>query len=297
MSGWREGLERGGLVRELVHALGELETRPLLQSCSRILESKSQEYRSVLPSAAYALGRLRHVLRFLPSSACSSRRNSRSPAKPSGPWARLARRMPSARELAASLLDRFTGLEPGAEATRSRRSPSYASARTPRERPTPRAIDRALWEPAFRQEETSRRRAWGLRALDELATIAKTERGARIEAARSSSDTTPFDTWSRVTIIAYGRPPRPLSPPGACPSRRSVRYFSFALPELERGRRRSAARSGTRSARHLPAQCRHAPRRDRRRTSRFGRLQRRPHVSSPSRRRRRTNTTTLRHIS
>ncbi|HVH48080.1 MAG TPA: hypothetical protein VM925_37360 [Labilithrix sp.] len=235
MNGWREGLERVVLVRELVLALGELEDETSASHLLAILESTSQEYRTVLPVAAYALGRLRHVpalstlerLLFSPKSAVTCE----------AIWAvgSIGRAHASARDKAAALLDRLTGLEPGAEATRLT---ALAKVRfgdaAPKTTELRAAIDRALWEPAFRQEETSRRRAWGLRALEELATIAKTEEQACIEAdvlflgheaVRHfvTRDDHRVRKAAHSAFAAWGLP---------VPKVRS--YFSFALPELER---------------------------------------------------------------
>ncbi len=235
LSGWREGLERGVLVRELVLALGKLEDEASAPELLAILESTSQEYRAVLPVAAYALGRLRYV----PALASLERLlfSPKDPVTCEAVWAvgAIGLAHPEARVSAGELLDRLTGLEPGAEVTRLAALAKVRFGKAaPKMSELRRAIDRALWEPAFRQEESSRRRAWGLRALDDLATIAKTERGARIEgealflgheAIRHlvTRDDQRVRKAAESAFSAWGLPVPKVRP-----------YFSFALPELER---------------------------------------------------------------
>ncbi|MBX3219279.1 MAG: HEAT repeat domain-containing protein [Labilithrix sp.] len=235
LTGWREGLERGGLVRELVHALGELDDAASAPKLLSILESTSQEYRAVLPAAAHALGRLRHV----PALAALERLlfSPKEPVTCEAVWAvgAIGQAHASAREGAAALLDRLTGLEPGAEATRFAALAKLRFGKSaPKSAELRRAIDRALWEPAFRQEETSRRRAWGLRALEELAGIAKTEKSARIEggvlflghAAIRHLVTRDDHRVRRAADSAFAA--------WSLPVPRVRPYFAFALPELER---------------------------------------------------------------
>lgn len=235
LTGWREGLERGGLVRELVLALGELEDEASAPKLLAILESTSQEYRAVLPAAAHALGRLRYVpaIEALEQLLFSPK----DPVSCEAVWAvgAIGQAHVEARERAATLLERLTGLEPGAEATRLAALAKLRFGKSaPKNTDLRRAIDRALWEPAFRQEETSRRRAWGLRALEELAAIAKTERSARIEAgvlflghrAMRHLVTRDDHRVRRAAISAFAAWGLPI------PKVRS--YYAFALPDLER---------------------------------------------------------------
>jgi hypothetical protein len=74
-----------------------------------------------------------------------------------------------AREHASGLLAGLSGLEPGADCVRLAALAKMNERAALRSTELRRAIDRALWEPAFRSEETSRRRVWALRALSELA--------------------------------------------------------------------------------------------------------------------------------
>jgi HEAT repeat protein/voltage-gated potassium channel Kch len=237
LSGWREGLERGGLVRELVVALGELEDEAAAPKLISILESTSQEYRAVLPVAAQALGRLRHVP-ALPSLE-GLLFSPKQPITCEAVWAvgTIGHAHSEARDHAAGMLERLTGLEPGAEVTRLAALAKLRSGRAaPKTTELRHAIERALREPAFRQDETSRRRAWGLRALEDLALIAKTngKSGARIEAAALflghdmirhlvTRDDQRVRKSAESAFAAWGIPVPKVRP-----------YFSFSLPDLER---------------------------------------------------------------
>lgn len=169
LDGWRAGLEKGVLVRELVHALGMLgdaQAAPLLLT---ILEAKNQEYRAVLPYAAYALGQLQHE----PALVALERLvlSPKDAVMGEAVWAigEIGKAHPEARGRCAALLELLRGLEPGAEAIRLS---ALAKVGTPiKEKDLRAAIDRALTEPGFRQDETSRRRAWAFKALEDLATI------------------------------------------------------------------------------------------------------------------------------
>jgi HEAT repeat protein len=177
MNNWREGLERGGLVRELVLALGELGDSASAPKLLALLESTSHEYRAVLPVAAYALGQLRTVEALAPIERLLF--SPKQPVTCEAIWAigAIGRAHPEAAKNAAAILDRLVGLEPGAEATRItalyKVSPSKSA---PKPTELRRAIERALWEPAFRQEETTRRRGWALRSIEELAELSASHR-------------------------------------------------------------------------------------------------------------------------
>ena len=182
MPSWREGIERGALVKELVAALGALRDEQAGPALLAVLESTSQEYRAVLPLAAWSLGRIRHV----PALATLERLLS-SPKEPptcEAIWAAgaIGTAHPEARARAGALLFGLAGLEPGAEMVRltalAKVRPTTLETQ-PRPRPSELrlALERALWEPAFRQGETSRRRMWALRSLEELASF-RPARGA-----------------------------------------------------------------------------------------------------------------------
>lgn len=171
LSGWRAGLEKGALVQELVRALGALGDQQAAPHLVMLLESKSQEYRAVLPFAAHSLGQLRHepALVALERLVLSPKDAGMSEAV----WAigEIGRAHPEARGRARALLDLLRGLEPGAEALRVAALAKIGAGQ--KEKELRAAIDRALTEPGFRQDETSRRRAWAFRALEDLAAVAK----------------------------------------------------------------------------------------------------------------------------
>jgi hypothetical protein len=181
MPSWREGIERGVLVKELVAALGALRDESAGPALLEVLSSTSQEYRAILPVAAWALGRIHH----LPALATLERLLS-SPKEPptcEAIWAvgAIGAVHEDARARAAALLDGLSGLEPGAEMVRltalrkihAGGAGAEARARAPRSSELRIALERALWEPAFRQDETTRRRTWAFRSLEELATTSR----------------------------------------------------------------------------------------------------------------------------
>lgn len=173
MPSWREGIERGVLVKELVTALGALRDELAGPALLEVLSSTSQEYRAILPQAAWALGRIRHL-----PALTTLERLFASPKEPptcEAIWAvgAIGAAHESARVRAVTLLDALTGLEPGAELVRLTALAAVhgPSDEGPSDSELRRALERALWEPAFRQEESSRRRTWALRSLEELAAI------------------------------------------------------------------------------------------------------------------------------
>lgn len=223
LNGWRAGLEKGALVQELVRALGALgdeQAAPLLVT---ILESKSQEYRAVLPAAAFSLGQLRHepALGALERIVLSPKDAGMGEAI----WAigEIGHAHPAARGRARALLDLLRGLEPGAEAIRAAALAKIGAA--PKDRELRAVIDRALTEPGFRQDETSRRRAWALRALEDLAAVAKKKSGPLIfdfDAVRHwvTRDDHRVRRAAERSFAAWGIPVPKARP-----------YFAFALPE------------------------------------------------------------------
>jgi HEAT repeat protein len=231
MTNWREGLERGVLVRELVVALGEVEDEASSSLLLAMLESKSQEYKSIVHAAAHALGRLRHVpaLPALEQLLLSPK----EPITCEAVWAvgEIGRAHAEARESAGTLLDRLKGLEPGAEVTRLTALSKLRSGKTAPRAPALRlALDRALWEPAYRQEETSRRQTWGLRALEELATI------ARDEGLETGSLFLGHEAVRHFVTREDHRVRRAAETAFAAwsiPVPKVRRYFSFVLPSIE----------------------------------------------------------------
>lgn len=178
MTSWRDGIERSALVRELVSALGALRDEAAGPALVAILESTSQEYRTVLPIAAWALGRVGHLpaLRALERFLCSPKEAITCEAL----WAvgEIGRRHSNVKKRAGALLDGIAGLEPGAEMTRLTALAKIrgAAANAPRPQDLRRALERALWEPGFRQEETARRRIWALRSLRDLHDVSTPRR-------------------------------------------------------------------------------------------------------------------------
>ena len=195
MPSWREGIERGVLVKELVAALGALRDENAGPALLEVVSSTSQEYRAILPVAAWALGRIHH----LPALDTLERLLS-SPKEPptcEAIWAvgAIGAVHEGARVRAGALLDRLSGLEPGAEMVRLTALGKIraGSADAPRTSELRLALELALWEPAFRQDETSRRRTWAFRSLEELATSrgSRTRKGGAA-GARADSDLDPY---------------------------------------------------------------------------------------------------------
>jgi len=169
LTNWREGIERAVLVREIVSTLGALRDEAAGPALVGVLEARSQEYRTIRPITAWALGRLAHApaLRALEHLLCSPKETVTC----EGLWAvGEIGRAHAAKKRAGALLDAVSGLEPGAEMTRLTALAKVrgASPNAPRAQDLRRALERALWEPGFRQEETARRRVWALRALRDL---------------------------------------------------------------------------------------------------------------------------------
>lgn len=190
MPSWREGIERGVLVKELVGALGTLRDEHAAPTLLEVLQSTSQEYKAILPVAAWALGRISHLPALTTLEHLLS--SPKEPPTCEAIWAvgAIAAAHPNGRARAIALLEGLAGLEPGAEVVRLtalskvRAHPSDA----PRASELRRALERALWEPAFRQEESSRRRTWALRSLEELAAA----RAAGARGRRPSDDVDPY---------------------------------------------------------------------------------------------------------
>lgn len=225
LTGWRAGLEKAVLVQELVRALGALGDTAAAPLLVTILESKSQEYRAVLPFAAYSLGQLRHepALTALERLVLSPKDAGMGEAV----WAigEIGHAHTEARGRARALLDLLKGLEPGAEAIRMSALAKIGAGA--KEKELRAAIDRALVEPGFRQDETSRRRAWAFRALEDLASVAKKKGPASplwfdFDAVRHwvTRDDHRVRRAAERAFAAWG-----ISVPKARP------YFAFALPE------------------------------------------------------------------
>jgi HEAT repeat protein len=228
LNGWRAGLEKGALVQELVRALGALgdtEAAPLLVT---ILESKSQEYRAVLPAAAFSLGQLRHepALTALERIVLSPKDAGMCEAV----WAigEIGGAHPEARGRARALLDLLHGLEPGAEAIRLA---ALAKIGAPsKEKELRAAIDRALVEPGFRQDETSRRRAWAFRALEDLASVVK-KKGSDRAPRPLAFDYDAVRHWVTRDDHRVRRAAQRAFAAWEIPIPKARPYFAFALPD------------------------------------------------------------------
>lgn len=221
---WRDGLERGLLVREVVTALGEVADPAAAAALTEILDDGSQEYRPVFPAAAWALGRLRHRPAF--EAVDRLLRSPKEPASCEAVWAAgaLAEAHADLQPGVRSLLDRLAGLEPGAEATRL-----VALAKLGDRRPELEdAIERALREPGFRQEETARRQIWGLRALEELAALGRKRPAILEDHELVRWFVTRDDQRVHRAATAAFRAWAVFVP-------RVRAYFSWTLPSLERG--------------------------------------------------------------
>jgi hypothetical protein len=252
MPTWREGIERGVLVRELVAALGALEDTDAGPALLAVLEATSQEYRAVLPLAAWALGRVRYA-----PALSTLERLLGSPKAQVGceaVWALGAIASAHggpASERAAKLLDGLAGLEPGAEMVRLTALAKVlaGTSEAPRAGELRRALERALWEPAFRNEETARRRTWAFRSLEELAQLAldrtgdrappSSRRGAKDARPRGAGEGAYFLGHDAVRYFVTRDDPRVrLAAESAfaawgTPVPETRRYFTFVLDELE----------------------------------------------------------------
>jgi hypothetical protein len=259
MPSWREGIERGVLVKELVTALGALRDENAGPALLEVLSSTSQEYRAILPVAAWALGRIHH----LPALATLERLlfSPKEPPTCEAIWAvgAIGAVHEDARARAAALLDGLSGLEPGAEMVRltalrkihasTEGSEARARARAPRSSELRVALERALWEPAFRQDETTRRRTWAFRSLEELAATSrprgrktgKTGRTSKTGASAKGLDLDPYFLGHEAVRYFVTRDSHVLRRAAedafaawSIPVPATRRYFVFEVDLLER---------------------------------------------------------------
>ncbi len=234
---WREGIERGPLVRELVAALGRMQDAKAGEIILPLLQSRSAEYKALAPTAAHALGRIGYApaLDTLTEGVTSTR----DALSPELVWAyghvALAAGVGAQ---AARVLDAVTTLDPTIEVLRQGAILLVApEKRGPRRREAFRlALERALWEPAFRQEDTSRRRAWAFRALVDAATAgAAPHIGAETVRYFVTLDD---HRVRRAATHAFGA--CGLSVP------KTRRYYSFVLADIERRGGREALHAALR---------------------------------------------------
>lgn len=183
MPSWREGIERGALVKEIVLALGTLRDTQAGALLLSILEAKSQEYRAILPAAAWALGRIQ----YLPALDTLEQLLTSPKALPTyeAIWAlgEISLVHASAQARTSAILEGLTCHDPGVDVVRLTALEKMKGGRkaTPKSADLRNALERALWEPAFRQEESSRRRAWAFRSLDELSAARHTVRTQAVD--------------------------------------------------------------------------------------------------------------------
>ena len=294
----RRARARRARARARHRASASSRTRRPRRSSSRSSTSTSQEYRA-RPAARGA--RRSAACATCPALAGLERLlfSPKEPVTCEVVWAvgAIGQAHADARDRAAALLDRLTGLEPGAEITRLAALAKLRDGEG-RAEDAPSCGARSIARCGSRRSDRKRRRD-----------------GARGASARSRS-------WRRSpkTDRARGSTPALLPRPRGGPPLRDARRSSRAhggrvgVRGVERSRCRSraavllvraarissarrprrAARGGARSARHLPSQRRHASRRDPAMRAQSARSRRRPHASSRSRRRRRTSTTTRR---
>jgi HEAT repeat protein len=233
MTNWRDGIERAVLVRELVSALGALRDEAAGPALLAVLESTSQEYRASLPLAAWALGRIAYLpaLRTLERLLCSPK----EPATCEALWAvgEIGRKHTNAKKRAGALLDSVAGLEPGAEMTRLTALAKVrgSGANAPKPSDLRRALERALWEPGFRQEETVRRRTWALRSLRGLHGV-DTPRGRDLDSLFLGHEAVRYLVTRDDARVRFAAE-RAFSA-WNIPVPKARRYYAVVVDELER---------------------------------------------------------------
>ncbi len=165
---WKEGLERGPLVKELVATLGALGDADAAGPIHELLRSQSLEVRPIVSTCAEALGRLRFGpaaprLRELTRLAATLRDGV--PAELVWALGQLStdgEEGPSRDTLrAVELADKAADVvRVAALAKLGDTAPGGIDFEG--------ALERAIWEPGFKREETSKRRVWAFRCLAEL---------------------------------------------------------------------------------------------------------------------------------
>lgn len=167
---WKEGLERGPLVRELVVTLGALGAPEAGDSLHELLISKSLEYRPLFPACAEALGRLEHA-----ASATRLRELTRISAtlRDGVPtefvWA-LGQLGGRTQEDVRATLDLCGTVELSDRAAEVVRLATMTKLGA-QVQGFDDALERALWEPGFKREETARRRVWAFRCLADVGGV------------------------------------------------------------------------------------------------------------------------------
>lgn len=239
MTNWREGIARADLVAELTAALGTLRDEEAGATLMTVLEGRSQEYRAIAPTAAWALGRIAHLPALDALTRLLASPNVAVTCEVVWAVGEIGARHATAAERAADVLASLRGLEPGAEMVRLSGLAKIAT--TARPGPSPEALgeafERALWEPSFRREETAKRRLWALRAFADLgadaanASDVRADARATLESALDHDGIRYFVTLDdhrvreeAVRAFATWRWPVP----------KTRKYYAFLLEDLER---------------------------------------------------------------
>ncbi|MBL9110336.1 MAG: hypothetical protein JNM74_13735 [Myxococcales bacterium] len=216
---WKEGLERGPLVRELVQTLGALEAPCAGPALHELVSSRSLEVRPLVPACAEALGRLEYApaaerLRELTRLSATLRDGVPTELV----WALGQLGFRSAEERRASL-DLCGGIElvdRAAEVVRLAARRKLGDDIEGFED----ALERALWEPGFKRDETSRRRTWAFRSFAEVG-------GVEFDRDAVRYFTTLDDHAVREAATSAFRAQGHRVP-------RVRAYYRFVLPDIER---------------------------------------------------------------
>ena len=168
--GWKEGLERSPLVKELITTLGALGDARAAPALFEIASSVNMEYRPLLPGCAFALGALEW--RQATSRIAELTRLSatlRDGVSPELVWA-LGQLGGATPEEHASTLSLLRGIELRDRAADVVRVAALIKLGEPTSGFDD-ALERAIWEPGFKREETSRRRVWAFRCLADIGGV------------------------------------------------------------------------------------------------------------------------------
>lgn len=236
MTNWREGIARAAVVSELVEALGNLRDEQAGPNLLAVLEGQSQEYRAMAKTAAWALGRIH----YLPALDAIERMLSspKTAVTCESIWAvgELGRAHPETRERIAALLENLHGLEPGSDVVRhtalAKVRPSILDgANLERLRD---AFSRALWEPAFRREETAHRRVWALRSFKDLAPPSTPGDPRSLDVLARVIDHDAIRYFVTQSDHRVRREAEEAFAAWDLPIPKTRRYYAFLLDDLER---------------------------------------------------------------
>lgn len=236
MTNWREGIARADLVAELTAALGTLRDEEAGATLMTVLEGRSQEYRAIAPTAAWALGRIAHLPALDALAHLLTSPNVAVTCEAIWAVGEIGARHAEAGERAGDVLASLRGLEPGAEmvrlsglakvATTTRPGPSTASLRE--------AFERALWEPSFRREETAKRRLWALRAFADLGAAGSTLDGGTRTALAGVLDHEAVRYFVTLDDHRVREEAERAFSTWRLPVPKTRKYYAFLLEDLER---------------------------------------------------------------